>query len=190
MKKNLLVIFVLAISISLFGQNSGQTIQPDSIPQKRLAALIRVNGDTLWCDGGYTKTKTIIAYGGPDGPAIEYQMKDFAFFILPQGTILIGNKGAEAGNILINGLNYFLVEYNYSTTDNPNYITKEYAIYDKDRKFVVGLRSATQRFEKMKLYFGDCPEFKAEIDKTAAEFKKKTEVAQMRALAKKYNCSK
>jgi hypothetical protein len=174
--KILFAITVFLISISLYSQQAKQ------------CALIKTTGDTIWCDGVLENGgKTVIAYGGPDGPAIAYPSKEIAFTISGLGLTILDEKGTVWGTVLISGKNYYLSAETAIYQNGAEEIV--FHILDKNRKIVErALPGNKSAFDTLRKYFGDCENFKFEIDKAEENYHSKKFYQQIIDLAKKYNC--
>ena len=153
--------------------------------QQKKNGIVKTNGDTVWCD------EVVIKFNGKNqvrvaectgGSVSEVQGSEVAFIIYSNRIEIVSASGYMFGRVLIWGLN------NYMTTGMTDDHVQIFHILDKNRKWVKKMKIGKAIFPEIKEHFGDCDEFKAEVDKAEASFNQKTYRNDVIALAAKYAC--
>lgn len=112
----------------------------------------------------------------------EVQGSEVAFVIFSNRVEIVSASGYMFGRVLIWSVNY------YMTTEMTDDHVQIFHVLDKNRKWIKKMKLGKAIFPEIKEYFGDCEEFKAEVDKAEANFNHRTYRSDVIALAAKYAC--
>ncbi len=150
--------------------------------------VIKTSGDTIYGDRietnyiKYNKLKYVTVITGSS--EIRIEGTEVAFLLQKGKTILIDNEGwnLSSPQVILVGVNYYMA----LVIGERSY---DYWVFDKNRRFIEKIKTNKLAMDQLRKYFGDCPEFKTEIDKAAPKFKSgKFSYTEFELLLKKYNC--